>query len=116
MAISAHFLKHFPIFPSSQTYLVSKSGDKLCLKILDDMYFYLSIGIINIMNIFAPEVVIIGGGISNQEHFLLNGIKMALGKITTNKDILDSRFLQLATLKEDAGIIGAALLGKSDFE
>ena len=90
--------------------------DTLCIKILEEMYFYFSIGIINIMNIFAPEVILIGGGISKQGNFLLNGIRMALSKVTTNRDILDPKFVQLATLKEDAGLIGAAFLGKSDFE
>ena len=48
----------------------AKQGDELALKILDEEAYYLGIGIANLLNIFNPEVIILGGGVMNSwEHF-----------------------------------------------
>ncbi|NWF70952.1 MAG: ROK family protein [Chloroflexi bacterium] len=40
------------------------AGDPLANTIMDETAFYLGVGIANLMNIFAPEVVVIGGGVA----------------------------------------------------
>ena len=48
----------------------AKQGDELALKIWDEEAYYLGIGIANLLNIFNPEVIILGGGVMNSwEHF-----------------------------------------------
>ena len=70
----------------------------------------LSIGISNIVNIFEPDVICIGGSFAEYEEILYNPLKEALlqGNLLFNQrhDII----IKLAKLKNDAGIIGATLL------
>ena len=71
---------------------------------------YLSIGISNIINIFEPEAICIGGSFSEYENIFCEPLKHALldGNLLFNRrsDII----IKLAKLKNDAGIIGATLI------
>lgn len=69
----------------------------------------LSIGISNIINIFEPEAICLGGSFAEYKDIFYNPLKKALieGNLLFNKrsDII----LKLAKLKNDAGIIGATI-------
>lgn len=88
----------------------NKYGDKMMNLVIDDYINYLSEGIANLINIFRPEVFIIGGGISNQgEDFLIKVRNDVKGKVYAGDlktKIIRGKFLN------DAGIIGAAVLYK----
>ncbi len=88
----------------------AKLNDKTAIKVVNKYISYLSYGILNFCNIFRPEVIILGGGISNQKENLTMPIKKILKennygyKNTPEVDVL------IAKLGNDAGIIGAACL------
>ncbi len=88
----------------------SKLGDESAIKVVNQYINYLSAGILSFCNIFRPEAVILGGGISNQKEYLIKPIKKILKdnnygyKNTPSVDVL------IAKLGNDAGIIGAAAL------
>lgn len=69
----------------------------------------LSIGISNIINIFEPEAICIGGSFAEYKDILLEPLKRALleGNLLFNHK--DDIIIKLAKLKNDAGIIGATL-------
>lgn len=77
-----------------------KLNDLTAKKILDIYIKDLSYGISNIINIFNPNILIIGGGISREKEHLINPIK----KNFKNTKITPAKFFN------DAGIIGAAAL------
>ena len=70
----------------------------------------LSIGISNIINIFEPEAICIGGSFAEYEDILYEPLKQALlkGNLLFNKR--DDIIIKHAKLKNDAGIIGATLI------
>ena len=70
----------------------------------------LSIGISNIINIFEPEAICIGGSFAEYEDILFNPLKQTLlnGNLLFNKR--DDIIIKHAKLKNDAGIIGATLI------
>ena len=70
----------------------------------------LSIGISNIINIFEPEAICIGGSFAEYEDILYEPLKKALlqGNLLFNKR--DDIIIKHAKLKNDAGIIGATLI------
>jgi hypothetical protein len=68
-------------------------------------------GIINVVNIFQPQVVCLGGGVSNQQESLINPIKEYLDKEDYARHLMKRVTLKIATFRNDAGIIGAAMLG-----
>lgn len=93
-------------------FVAAKEGD-LAGKIVVDKYIeYVASGLVSIVNIFQPEKLVIGGGISKEGDYLLNPIKEYCNKHEYNK-YLDKVDISIATLFNDAGIIGAALAAKN---
>ena len=80
--------------------------------IVDEYISYLGCGIVNIINIFQPEVLCIGGGVSQQGDVLLQPIKKIVEVERYTKHNKKQTEVCLCKLGNDAGIIGAAFLGK----
>ncbi|MEE1013025.1 MAG: ROK family protein [Clostridia bacterium] len=85
----------------------AKEGDAAGQKVVDTYLKYVADGINSMINIFQPEVLVIGGGISREGDYLLDPIKEHIKKYTYCADISMTE-LKIATLFNDAGIIGAA--------
>lgn len=49
---------------------MAENGDKDAIKAIDQFYYYMAIGIFNIQYHFDPEIIVIGGAISEREDFL----------------------------------------------
>lgn len=86
------------------------AGDEAAKEVVDSYLYYVSVGITNIINTFQPEVVCIGGGISNEGDNLLNPIRGHVKKERYSKYAKKQTKICKAVLGNDAGIIGAALL------
>ncbi len=90
----------------------SKAGDETGKTIVDNYIKCLGEGVIDIINIFQPEVIAIGGGICNQGDALLIPLREYVLPRTYGAGLVPSTEIVIAALGNDAGIIGAALLGK----
>ncbi len=88
-----------------------RAGDEAAAEVVDSYVKYLACGLTNIINIFQPEVLSIGGGISNEKDNLLNPLLPLIRKEVYGSGIVKETDIRIATLGNDAGIIGAALLG-----
>lgn len=88
-----------------------KKGDKIATWVVDQYIKYLADGIANMVNIFQPEVFIIGGGICNEKEYLLGPLRKLVDKADYNKLENYKTQFKIASLGNDAGIIGAAMLG-----
>ncbi len=88
-----------------------RAGDEAAKEVVDSYIHYLACGIANIINIFQPEVLSIGGGISNEKDNLLLPLIPLVREETYGTSIVRETDIRIATLGNEAGIIGAALLG-----
>ena len=88
-----------------------KAGDKVACELVKEYISYLACGIVNLINIFQPEVISIGGGISGEGDNLLEPLFKIADKAQYTRDSKEKTKIKLATLGNDAGIIGAAALG-----
>ncbi len=88
-----------------------RAGDAPAKEVVDAYIKYLACGITNIINIFQPEVLSIGGGISNEKDNLLRPLLPLVRAEVYGASIVTETDIRIATLGNDAGIIGAALLG-----
>ncbi|NMA94460.1 MAG: ROK family protein [Clostridiales bacterium] len=91
----------------------AKAGDEIALNIFDSYIHYLTVGIINIINLLDPSVIAISGGVSRAGDFLLDAIRESVSKHIFYKDA-GSANIYLSELGNDAGIIGAAMLARAD--
>ena len=90
----------------------AKDGDETALSIFDWYADGLAHGIVNIIDILDPEVIVLGGGVSLAGEFLLDAVREKVRAMVLFKDMPFAR-IELARLGADAGIIGAALLGRA---
>ncbi|MBQ7600338.1 MAG: ROK family protein [Clostridia bacterium] len=88
-----------------------KNGDRVGQEVVDEYIKYLASGIVNIINIFQPNVLAIGGGICNEGDYLLKPLFDRIWKETYTKEGTPRTEVTIAKLGNDAGIIGAAVLG-----
>lgn len=89
-----------------------RKGDKSGKEVVDNYIDYLACGIVNVINIFQPEVLCIGGGISKEGETLLEPIRKYVEYNVFSKNIDKQTVIKTAELGNDAGIIGAAFLEK----
>jgi len=83
------------------------SGDALALDILSRAAYYLGIGMVNVVNIFNPEMIVVGGGMSDLGDLLIGpGRRMVKERAFS----VSSRAVRIVTacLGNEAGVYGAA--------
>ncbi len=88
-----------------------RMGDEAATEVVNDYVKYLASGLASMVNIFQPEVLSIGGGISNEGQFLLDLVTPLVREQQYGTGLVPSPDIRIATLRNDAGIIGAATLG-----
>lgn len=87
-------------------------GDKTAIEVRDRYIRYVAEGIVSVVNIFQPEILVIGGGISKEGDVILNPLKEFVYKYDFNK-FMPKTDIRMAALFNDAGIIGAAMAAKA---
>ncbi|MBQ9796961.1 MAG: ROK family protein [Clostridia bacterium] len=88
-----------------------RQGDAAAIEVVDEYIKYLASGLASMINIFQPEVISIGGGISNEGQFLLDLVVPKVMEQIYGTGVVATPDIRIATLRNDAGIIGAAVLG-----
>lgn len=88
-----------------------RAGDETATAVVKAYCDYVACGLTNVINIFQPEVICIGGGISKEGETLVAPIREYVERETYSKNVEKQTVIKAATLGNDAGIIGAAFLG-----
>lgn len=88
----------------------AKKGDKAANEVIDTYIKYLGEGLLNLCNIFRPQAIVLGGGISNQKEYLREKVEKYLADRNYGYNTTPKVEILIATLKNDAGIIGSATL------
>ena len=83
------------------------AGDVLALELISRNAYYLGVGLANIINIFNPERIVIGGGLANMGDMLLKPAIEEAGRRAFKQMFQTVRFVT-AELGGDSGVIGAA--------
>lgn len=86
--------------------------DLLCIEIVEEIGQKLGKQIAGLINIFNPELVIIGGTLSLTGDYITQPIKTAVRKYSLNLVNKDSAIMT-SQLKDKAGIVGACMLARS---
>lgn len=87
-----------------------RAGDTVGAAVVDQYIEYLACGVINVVNIFQPDVICIGGGVSREGDTLLVPLREKVTLERYSKFCKRQTEIVAAVLGNDAGIIGAAYL------
>lgn len=93
-----------------------RAGDTAAGDVVNRYVQYVACGLVNVINIFQPEVLCIGGGICKEGDALLKPIEEYIASERYSKYSVDQTRLCVATLGNDAGIIGAAYLSEAGIQ
>lgn len=88
----------------------AKQGDPAAIEVVNAYIFYLSEGLLNFCNIFRPQAIILGGGVCAQGDYLVNRIKEIMENKNYGFEGTPKVDVLIASLGNDAGIVGAASL------
>jgi len=93
---------------AEQVEVAARNGDSLALEVISKAATYLGIGLVNLVNIFNPEMIIIGGGLAKMEELLLEPARRIVKERAFQ---LSARLVRIvpAQLGDDAGVLGAAI-------
>lgn len=90
----------------------ARQGDETGRKVVDQYIKYLAEGLINVINAFQPEVVVIGGGVCKEGEYLLKPLRELVKVGVYSKEEVPQTEIRVAKMGNDAGIVGAAMLGR----
>ena len=91
----------------------AKQGDAVGKRVVAQYVKYIAEGLVNVINIFAPEMVIIGGGVSGEGEYLLKPLREMVYRDVYFKGE-PKTLIMPAQMGNEAGIVGAAMLGKDE--
>ncbi len=90
-----------------------RAGDPVGKAVVDQYLRYVGCGLVDIVNTFQPEMICIGGGISKEGETILAPLRQYIEAERFSKYAVKQTRLCCAELGNDAGIIGAAMLGRA---
>ncbi len=92
---------------------LARKGDEAALEVLREAGIWLGIGLATFVNIFDPDVIAIGGGLSEAGDLLLEPARreLRLRSTSPSRDLVDIR---KATLRAKSGMMGAAALARGE--
>ncbi|MBU9724207.1 MULTISPECIES: ROK family glucokinase [Bacillaceae] len=93
----------------------AKAGDDIGISVVDTFAHHLGLALANLSNTLNPETIVIGGGVSKAGTFLVDKLEAEFKKYAIPK-IAKETAIRIATLGNDAGVIGAAWLGKTSLK
>ncbi len=88
-----------------------RAGDEAGSEVVKEYIKYLASGLASIINIFQPEILSLGGGVSGEGQYLLDMLVPEVQAQTYGGEYVKATEIKIAALKNDAGLIGAACLG-----
>jgi glucokinase len=86
----------------------AQKGDLVAINLLKEQGVFLGIGIVNLLNIFNPEIVVIGGGLSNAGELILEPARAVISK--RRMPLRSEVKVVLSTLGKYSGVIGVGLM------
>lgn len=93
----------------------AQKGDRLCIAALERSGYFVGQALATFLHIFNPSMIVIGGGVSRSGKFFLQPIKESLQEHVMNQSFLQDLSIETAAFGDEAGLIGAFVLGQTEF-
>lgn len=86
---------------------LARQGDELAMQAVEHEAYYLGLGLANLINLFVPDMIVLGGSVMKSADLLLDGIRQVIRQGCRFVPF-ERTELVLASLGENANLIGAA--------
>ncbi|MEH7379958.1 ROK family glucokinase [Bacillus sp. JJ1533] len=97
---------------SKDVFEAAGKGDQLAKNIIDNVTYHLGLALSHVANGLNPEKIVVGGGVSKAGEQLLLPLTKQFKRFAFPR-VADAAEITIATLGNDAGVIGAAYLAKT---
>ncbi|MEH7236019.1 ROK family glucokinase [Bacillus sp. JJ1562] len=97
---------------SKDVFEAAEKGDQLAKNIIDHVTYHLGLTLSHVANGLNPEKIVIGGGVSKAGNQLLLPLRNQFKRFAFSR-VADAAEITIATLGNDAGVIGAAFLARN---
>ncbi|MCC3356728.1 ROK family glucokinase [Bacillus sp. REN16] len=97
---------------SKDVFEAAEKGDQLAKSIIEDVTYHLGLALSHVANGLNPEKIVVGGGVSKAGEQLLIPLRKQFTRFAFPR-VADVAEITIATLGNDAGVIGAAYLAKT---
>ena len=94
-------------------YLAAQDGDSLAKGLIEQLGFYVGVGLANLVNIFNPQLIVISGGVSRMGEMLLEPARKTVRERAFELSAKAAR-VEVSSLGYDAGPLGAVALALSE--
>ena len=106
-------LASLPTLNGQTIFESADQGDQTALAVTQNYVTYLAAGVTNLVNILQPEVIAIGGGVAAApQHLLLEPVQQYVHDHCYGRHVGHYPKVVRASMGNDAGIVGAALISK----
>ena len=85
----------------------AQEGDQLAWRAVDREGYYLGLGLANLITLFCPDRIALGGGVMKSSHLFLDRARQVIREVSTQVPAAKTQ-ITLASLGSDAGLVGAA--------
>ncbi len=88
----------------------ARQGDPGALAVMEEFAWWLAAGLANVVDLFDPDLVLVGGGLAEVADLFLEATRASFTAQVLGGKTRSSTRIEVATLGGSAGVIGAALL------
>lgn len=99
--------RYSAVLTAKQICQLAQQGDELARRTIEREAYYLGLGLANLVNLFVPDVIVLGGSVMKSAALFLDGIRKVISQGCRFVPF-EKTELALASLGEDANLIGAA--------
>lgn len=101
----------FQKLTSEEVFEAAQKRDETALKVFDEMGRYLGLGLVNLVNLFNPEKIVVGGKVSGAWDYFIRSARQAVWQRAMRGQREKVEIVR-AECGDDAGILGAAYAAK----
>jgi len=89
--------------------IAAQQGDALALEIVHEMGIYLGMGLVNLLHLFNPQAIVIGGSVAQLGELILQPARQIIHQHMLSPDFMAPDLIRLARLQDSVCLYGAAL-------
>ncbi len=101
-------LRNSPFVTGKEVGEAARQGDSVALKVIEEAGWWLGLGLVNVLLMYNPQVIVMGGSVSNLGNLIFDPARKAIQQYIIDPAYYHDAILQPALLGDDVCLIGAA--------